>query len=225
LLATPETDVKVALLPAKPPSLAKTRLGAVLDDDDRAAIAAAMFADVLRALRTTPELDATIVITADEELAERARRDGAILVDEHTPRGLNGAVALGTETAVRLGADTVLVALSDLPLIAPADVAELLGRTPARGALVVPCKDGTGTNAIVRRPPTVLPPCFGGRSLERHVAAAERTGIACAIVRNTRIAFDLDTPEDLRVFATHESATETYREIVRRRLGALRPTI
>jgi 2-phospho-L-lactate guanylyltransferase len=225
LLATPETDVKVALLPAKPPSLAKTRLGAVLDDRDRAAIAAAMFGDVLHALRTARDLDATIVITADEQLAARARRAGAIAIDEGAPRGLNGAVALGTETAVRLGADTLLVVLSDVPLIAPADVADLLARAPARGALVVPCKDGTGTNAMLRRPPTVFPPCFGGRSLERHVAAAERTGIACAIVRNTRIAFDLDTPEDLLVFAAHESPTETYREIVRRRRRAPRPTI
>jgi 2-phospho-L-lactate guanylyltransferase len=217
--------VKVALLPAKPPSLAKTRLAAVLDDRDRMAIATAMFGDVLHALRTTADLDAIIVITADQGLTTRARNEGAIVVDEGAPRGLNGAVTLGTETAVRLGADTVLVVLSDVPLIAPADVGELLGRAPARGALVVPCKDGTGTNAILRRPPTVFPSCFGGRSLERHVTAAERASIACAIVRNTRIAFDLDTPEDLRAFATHESATETYREIVRRRVGALRPTI
>ena len=217
--------MKVALLPAKPPSLAKTRLGSVLDDRDRRAIATAMFADVLHALRTAAEIDATIVITADDGLAERARHDGAIVVDEGAPRGLNGAVALGTDTALRLGADTVLVVLSDVPLIGAADVTDLLARAPARGALVVPCKDGTGTNAMLRRPPTVFPPCFGGRSLERHVAAAERTGVACAIVRNARIGFDLDTPEDLRAFAAHASTTETYREIVRRGVVAIRPTI
>lgn len=216
--------MKVALLPAKPPSLAKTRLGSVLCDRDRMAVAAAMFGDVLRALRTTQDLDAVIVVTADADLAARARSEGAIVVPEGAPRGLNGAVAVGTETAVSLGADTVLVALSDLPLIRPDDVADLLARVPAHGALVVPCKDGTGTNAIVRRPPTVFPPCFGGRSLERHVAAAERMKVACAIVRNSRIAFDLDTPEDLRAFAAHASATETHRAIARLGAAALRPT-
>ena len=225
LLATPETDVKVALLPAKPPVLAKTRLGPVLDDRDRMAIAAAMFGDVLQALRATPGLDATIVVTADDGLATRARHDGAIVVREGAPRGLNGAVALGTETAVKLGADTVLVVLSDLPLLTPADVTDLLARAPARGALVVPCKDGTGTNAMLRRPPTIFPPCFGGRSLERHVASAERLRVACEIVRSSRIAFDLDTPEDLRAFAALASATETQREIVRLGARVLRPTV
>lgn len=217
--------VKVALLPAKPPSLAKTRLGSLLDDPDRMAIAAAMFGDVLRALRATPSLDATIVITADPELAARGRSEGAIIVDEGAPRGLNGAVGLGTEAAVGLGATTVLVVLSDLPLILSADVADLLVRAPTVGALVVPCKDGTGTNAMLRRPPTVFPPCFGGRSLERHVAAAERARVACEIVRSTRIGFDLDTPDDLRAFAAHESATETYRAIVRLGARGLPPTV
>ncbi len=217
--------VKVALLPAKLLSLAKTRLGPLLDDADRMAIAAAMFGDVLRALRATASLDATIVVTADPELAARGRSEGAIVVDEGAPRGLNGAVTLGTETALDLGATTVLVMLSDLPLVLPADVADLLVRAPAVGALVVPCKDGTGTNAMLRRPATVFPPCFGGRSLERHVAAAERTHVACEIVRSVRIGFDLDTPEDLRAFAAHESPTETYREIVRLGARARRPTI
>ena len=49
--ATQETDVKVALLPAKPLPSAKTRLGSLLDDQARMTIAGAMFADVLSALR------------------------------------------------------------------------------------------------------------------------------------------------------------------------------
>lgn len=210
--------MKFALLPAKPLPLAKTRLGTMLGATDRMRLAAAMFTDVLHALSTTRELDAVVVVTADASLAAHARRVGALVVDEGAPRGLNGAVTLGTETAVTLGARSVLVVLSDVPLVEPADVVELLRRAPERGALVVPSKEGTGTNALLRRPPGVLASCFGGRSLERHVAAAERARLACALVRNARVEFDLDTPEDLRAFAAQASATETYRELVR--LGA-----
>jgi len=210
--------VKVALLPAKPLPLAKTRLGTLLDDDERMRVAGAMFTDVLRALGAAHALDAVVVVTADMMLAARARVAGAVVVDEGTPRGLNGAVSLGTETALRLGATTVLVVLSDVPLVEAADIDELLARAPAQGALVVPSKEGTGTNAMLRQPPSVFPPCFGGRSLERHVAAAERARLPCEIVRNVRLELDLDTPEDLRTFAAHASATDTYREVLR--LGA-----
>jgi 2-phospho-L-lactate/phosphoenolpyruvate guanylyltransferase len=217
--------VKVALLPAKPLRLAKTRLGSLLPDDERMAVAAAMFTDVLRALTGSVAIDAVLVVTADPTLAAHARRNGAVVLDEGTPRGLNGAVTFGTDAAHRMGASSALVVLSDLPLLTASDVDDLMARAPARGVRVVPCKEGTGTNAILRRPPTVLPPCFGGRSLERHVGVAERHHLTCEIVRIARIEFDLDTPEDLRAFASAPSATSTHDEIVRLGLAAARPSI
>jgi 2-phospho-L-lactate guanylyltransferase len=223
--ASEELHVKVALLPAKPLSIAKTRLAAILDDADRMRVAEAMFADVLHALCTTRDLDRVIVVTADPLLAARATSSGALVIDEGAPRGLNGAVNLGTETAIRLGAAAVVVVLSDLPLIRSTDIEEIVARMPTRGALVVPCKEGTGTNAMLRRPPTVLGPCFGGRSLERHAATAERAGVACEILRNARIEFDLDTPEDLRAFAGTSGHTTATHEAVRRIGAAARPTI
>ncbi len=216
--------MKIALLPAKPLPLAKTRLASVLDAPERMRVAEAMFADVLQALASARGLDAVVVVTADPLLAARAHAAGAVLVDEGAPRGLNGAVSLGTDAAVRLGATSVLVLLSDVPLVESSDIEELLRRAPARGALVVPSKEGTGTNAMLRQPPTVFPPCFGGRSLDRHVVTAERAHIACEIVRNVRIEFDLDTPEDLRDFATRPSTTATHREVRRLGTAALRTT-
>lgn len=216
--------VKVALLPAKPLRQAKTRLGSVLDGAARMTMAAAMFGDVLAALTTATTLDRIIVVTADPTLAGQARSSGAGVVDEGEPRGLNGAVTLGTDAALRMGASSVLVVLSDIPLVQADDIDELVNRAPDRGALVVPSKEGTGTNAMLRRPPTVFGPCFGGRSLERHVVTAERQGIPCEIVRSVRIGFDLDTPEDLRAFAVHASATITHREIVRLGLAGARPS-
>lgn len=217
--------MKVALLPAKPLLSAKTRLGSLLDDQARMTLAGAMFADVLDALRGATGLDAVVVVTADATLAARAHRVGAVVIDEGAPRGLNGAVSLGTDAAVRLGASAVLVVLSDVPLVTSGDVDELLARAPRRGALVVPSKEGTGTNAMLRQPPTVFPPCFGGRSLERHVATAERADVPCEIVRSVRLGFDLDTPEDLRAFAALRSATATQRELLRLGAAAIRATV
>ena len=217
--------MKVALLPAKPLPSAKTRLGSLLDDQARMALAGAMFGDVLFALRGAASLDAVIVVTADPTLADHARSTGAIVVDEGAARGLNGAVNLGTEAAIRLGASTVLVLLSDVPLVTASDIDDLLARAPRRGALVVPSKEGTGPNAMLRQPPTVFPPCFGGRSLERHVATAERADVPCEIVRNVRLGFDLDTPEDLRAFAALRSATATQRELLRVGAAAIRATV
>jgi 2-phospho-L-lactate guanylyltransferase len=216
--------VLVALVPAKPLSLAKTRLGTLLADADRAAVTYAMFADVVAALLAATRIDRVLVVTADERLAAYARAAGAGVVDEGAPRGLNGAVVLGTDAALRQGASAVLVVLSDVPLLHAADVDELVARTPRPGVALVPSKEGTGTNAIVRSPGAAIPPCFGGRSLERHVTAAERHRLACAIWRNIPMGFDVDVPEDLATFASTESATATYREAVRLGVAPLRPS-
>ncbi len=214
----------VALVPAKPLSLAKTRLGTMLADGDRAAVTRAMFADVLDALIAATCLDRVLVVTADERLAAQARAVGAGVVDEGAPRGLNGAVALGTEAALRQGATMVLVVLSDVPLLRGTDIDELLALTPRPGVALVPSKEGTGTNAIVRSPGGIIPSCFGGRSLERHVTVAERRLLACRIWRHVRIGFDVDVPEDLAAIASAESPTATYREMVRLGVTPLRPT-
>jgi len=216
--------VNVALVPAKPLSLAKSRLAPLLGDADRMAITRAMLEDVLRALRRARLVDRVLVVTADPQLAAQARARGASVVDEGAPRGLNGAVTLATEVALDLGAASVLVVLSDLPLVTAPDVDALLARAPERGVVLVPSKEGTGTNAFLRRPGGIVPPCFGGRSLERHVSVAERQRLACTIAPDARIAFDLDTPEDLRAFAATTTATATYAEATRLGLGTLRPS-
>lgn len=215
--------MNVALLPAKPLALAKSRLAPLLADAERAAVSRAMFTDVLAALTGARSLDAIIVVTADAALADLARRAGTRIIEETAPAGLNAAVGRGTEAAVDLGASTVLVVLSDIPWLTAPDVDALCQQAPTRGALVVPSKEGTFTNALLRRPPTLFGPRFGPRSLERHVAAAERQGVPCHIVPSERLGFDVDTPDDLRTFVSVESPTATYRESVRLGLARLRP--
>src|SRR5262249_19915527 len=150
----------------------------------------------------------------DDRLAAHADGCGATVVDEGAPRGLNGAVVLGTQAAVRAGASCVLVVLSDVPLLRATDVDQLLARTPRPGVAVVPSKEGTGTNALVRCPAAVIAPCFGGRSLERHVSATERRRVACRIWRSTHVGLDIDVPADLTAFAAIASTTATYRELL-----------
>lgn len=214
----------IALLPAKPPHLAKTRLSPLLAPRDRAALSRAMFDDVLAALTGSHLLDVVIVVTADAELAEGARSLGARAVAEGSPTGLNSAVRLGTTAALELGASSTLVVLSDIPLLRPADVDELIRCAPGHGAALVPSKEGTGTNAILRRPPHVFPTFFGARSLERHVAAAADRSLPCTVLHSRRVELDIDTPEDLLVLASEESLTATYRETVRLGLAPARPT-
>ena len=86
----------------------------------------------------------------------------------------------------------------DLPLIAAEDIENILARVNDQPAIViVPSRDGTGTNAIVRTPPELFPSHFGPNSLARHLDEARRCGVPCELIHLSRIALDLDCPADL----------------------------
>jgi len=76
---------------------------------------------------------------------------------------------------------------------------------------MVPSRDGRGTNAIIRTPPTLFPSRFGPDSLRLHSGEADKLGIKPVIVSNERIALDIDEPADLAEILQSGRGTETYR--------------
>lgn len=177
-----------------------------------------MLTDVLTSVLHTPAVDRVAVVTSDPTLLALARQLGAFAVDEEYPRGLNGAVALGTEFCLRQGATALLVLLADLPLVTSEDIEWLFRQTNGGPEVIlVPCKEGDGTNAMLRVPPLIIPPCFGGPSLVAYQAEARRQRVTCRVVEVPGIAFDLDSVEDLERFAARKTEAQTYR--VLRELG------
>jgi 2-phospho-L-lactate guanylyltransferase len=99
----------------------------------------------------------------------------------------------------------------DLPLVKASDVDELLATECAAPAMmIVPSRDGTGTNAILRTPPTLFRSHFGEQSFAKHCAEARDAGAQVVIRRNPRLEMDVDDESDLRALAQWDlSGTET----------------
>ncbi len=205
--------MNVALVPVKALAWGKTRLSRLLSEGARHAVSRAMLTDVLTCLQKSSSVDKTVVVSSDATLLALAEAFGALAVDEEQPRGLNGAVSLGTNVSIHQGATALLVLLADLPLVEPSDVDLLFRHTKdvGKGVILTPCKEGDGTNALLRVPPLVMPPCFGGPSLVAHQTRARSENIPCRVVEVPHIAFDVDSVDDLQRFVAHPSDTQTYR--------------
>lgn len=203
------------LVPVKALTWGKTRLSSLLSETARHAVSQAMLIDVLTSLRQASLVERVVVVSSDSSLLALTRRLGAHALEEEYPRGINGAVQVGSEYCSRQGATALLVLLADLPLVTAEDIDFLFQQlSGAPEALLVPCKEGEGTNALLRVPPLITASCFGGGpSLERHLLAARRAGIACRVIEVPRIAFDLDSIEDLERFAARPTETQTYRTL------------
>jgi 2-phospho-L-lactate/phosphoenolpyruvate guanylyltransferase len=187
----------LAILPIKNFAEAKQRLASELTPGPRKALVEAMFYDVLVALRRSAEIDDTMVVTDDRTAQRIAGGHGAIVLDD-SDRGHSAAAAAGARGAMEQGFDRVLLIPGDCPLVSPTELDELLlRRAGSRSALIIPDRHGTGTNALLLRPPDSMMPSFGPDSRERHVASAQAAEIDYEVVEVPSLALDVDTPEDL----------------------------
>jgi 2-phospho-L-lactate guanylyltransferase len=185
----------VAVLPIKRFAHAKQRL----DLDDRAAVMREMAEGVLVALAAS-SVDATLVVTGDDDARALAVEHGAGVVEEGELRGHSAAAALGVAAALEDGARTVLLVAGDCPLLTAGDLDDLLGEhagaaTP--GVVVLADRHGTGTNGLLLTPPDAIAPAFGPGSCERHATLAAEAGLPCVVDHRVAFAVDVDTVDDL----------------------------
>lgn len=80
------------------------------------------------------------------------------------------------------------------PALQPAGSEPALRVTPS--LVIAPCRHATGTNALLMRPPGLIPFTFGPGSFAAHCAAARAVSVEPVIYRAETIAFDIDTPDD-----------------------------
>jgi 2-phospho-L-lactate guanylyltransferase len=107
--------------------------------------------------------------------------------------------------------DTVMRLPADLPIVRGSDIDELLSmELDSPGALLVPSREGTGTNAIIRTPPVLFRSRFGPNSLALHKLESAKVGVECVIVENSRIALDIDEPADLELLLESGHGTQTF---------------
>lgn len=205
--------MRALLLPIKDLKNAKKRLACVLTPEERFRLADAMLKDIVRAVRGVREADKIFVVTNYEPAMRLAEKNGWEILREERQISESDSVDAASRICEERGVTSLLRMPLDLPLIQHGDMDELLGlESEAPALVIVPSRDGTGTNALMRTPPTLFPSHFGDGSFAKHVGEAERAGTQVMIRRNPRLEMDVDDESDLRVLLQHDlSGTETGR--------------
>jgi 2-phospho-L-lactate guanylyltransferase len=203
--------MKALLIPIKDPTQAKTRLSELLSEDERRCLAWAMFEDVSRAASAACKPDRVVMVSSFAPAIERARDLGWDVLIEESQVSESASVDWASRMLGERGFDTVMRLPADLPLVQSADIDELLSvELDSPGALLAPSREGTGTNAIIRRPPALFPSRFGPNSFSLHRHEAGLVGVECVIVGNSRIALDIDEPGDVELLIESARGTMTF---------------
>src|SRR6266581_6034699 len=205
--------MRALLLPVKDLKNAKKRLMSVLTPEERFGLAEAMLADTIRAVQGVRAAERIFVVTNYGTVMDLAGENGWEVLREERQISESDSVDAASRICEERGVRSLLRVPLDLPLVQPGDIDELLNVECASPALViVPSRDGTGTNAMLRTPPTLFPSHFGNGSFAKHLAEAGRAGARLIVRRNSRLEMDVDDEADLRALLEHDlSGTETGR--------------
>ncbi|HET7474214.1 MAG TPA: 2-phospho-L-lactate guanylyltransferase [Candidatus Limnocylindrales bacterium] len=194
----PTSDAVVAIIPVGTLAGAKSRLGAVLDAEEREELALRLARTTIRAVLDATRIDTVLVVTPDDDVRALAESLGARPIRQRAG-GLNRGIDAGRDEALAAGASAVLIVPIDLPDVTPAAIDAVAATLddPARPLVaIVADRHGRGTNALLIAPPDAIEPCFGGDSHAAHVAAARAAG-ARLVELDGPLTVDLDTPDDL----------------------------
>lgn len=197
--------MRALLLPIKDLRNAKKRLTGVLTPEERFGLAEAMLADTIRAVRGVRRADKIFVVTNYEPAMCLAEENRWEILRETHQISESDSVDAASRICEERGVQALLRVPLDIPLVQATDIDELLAvECEVPVLVIVPSRDGLGTNAILRMPPALFPSHFGDGSYARHVGEAERVGARVILRRNPRLEMDVDDEGDLRALLKND---------------------
>jgi 2-phospho-L-lactate guanylyltransferase len=205
--------MRALLLPIKDLKKAKQRLAGVLTPEERFGLVQAMLVDAVRAIRNVTRAEKIFVATSYEPAMRMAHENGWEILREERQISESDSVDAASRICESRGVSGLLRLPLDIPLVQARDIDELLAiECEAPALVIVPSCHGTGTNAMLRMPPTLFPSHFGIGSFAKHVLQAENAGAHVIIRNNPRLEIDVDDETDLRMLLAQDiSGTETGR--------------
>ena len=179
-----------ALIPFKPVN-PKTRLAALLSQEEREQFARAMLEDVKAAVKDamcSPVLACSELFDSEDVQVTIADTD------------LNGTL----NAILPLNIGTAMIIMADLPLADAVSIRRVT--STAKDMAIVPGRGG-GTNVIFLKEPGKFHVDYYGTSFLKHMKIAEEAGLSVDVIDSFRLHTDIDEPEDLVELLTHGTGT------------------
>lgn len=192
----PRPSGRVVVVPVRSFADAKSRLGAILDADQRSRLAQASATNVL----TRIGIARAVVVCNDDDVVDWSRALG-VPTCQVAVSGLNQSLqaAVPRIMAERQPAEIVIVhadlafpdALAELDIVVPPGSGSSVTVVPDRH------RDGTNVLALGRN---IVPQwrfTYGPNSCHAHCEQARSLGAELRVIEHPDLGFDLDTPQDL----------------------------
>jgi 2-phospho-L-lactate guanylyltransferase len=190
------------LIPCKNLDVGKSRLSECLVPVERREFCKRLLTQTLERTVALAAPANIHVVTADPEVAAKARQYSVETLSD-PGGGLNAALNDARAAILKMEPLSALLVLPiDLPLATPDVISEFINC--AGDVVIAPDEGGTGTNLLLLRSPALkmFRFAYGSGSFAAHAVWAQADGLRIEVVRDERLAFDVDGPAQ---YATWQS--------------------
>ena len=190
-----------AIVPVKPFNRSKSRLSSILDTRQRESLSRKMLEQTLLTLKKADKISGILVISRDTKALAFARQLDVQTVQESGTPALNDALTRATKVVASWNADSVLVLAADIPLMTLDDLNGMLAlATEPEVVVIASDRHDDGTNALLVRPPALIPYRFGTHSFQHHMAEALEVGAPLRVYESPTLGLDVDIPDDFELY-------------------------
>ena len=201
-----------AIIPVKTFSKAKTRLN--LQQNCKEEICSIMLQEVLKTISNCKLVNGIVIVSKDETAIKIGRQFNAIeIFDDES--GVNNAINLADEYLSDKKFDCSVIFPQDIPIMTSFDIDTLLGFSRSTdSAIIVPSRQFNGTNALVRRPASLMQTRYdmGSYTHQMDAASTKTKNISIALIR--RMMIDIDDEYDLAFMLKQNSKPDFCNKIV-----------
>lgn len=200
-----------AIVPVKPLRRGKSRLSAILSEEERSRLNHQLFSHTLDILLQVDAVSEILIVSRDSNVLTEARDKGVRTVTENGTPELNNALRRASLFSNVFSTEGVLIVPADLPLLTPDDVTDFIAQRTAPPMIVIsPDRRCQGTNMLMIDPADLITFSFGIDSFERHCQLARSASAEVNIYENEHIALDLDVPEDYEILRSNSILPITF---------------
>jgi 2-phospho-L-lactate/phosphoenolpyruvate guanylyltransferase len=175
-----------ALIPFKPVN-PKTRLSALLNQEEREQFARAMLEDVKAAVKDA--MCSPVLVCSELFDSEDVQ---VTVIDADLNATLNSLLPLNV--------GPTMIIMADLPLADTASIRRVLSTD--KDMAIVPGRGG-GTNVIFMKEPQKFHVDYYGTSFLKHMKIAAGAGLSVDVIDSFRLHTDIDEPEDIVELLIH----------------------
>jgi 2-phospho-L-lactate guanylyltransferase len=194
--------MKAILIPVKVFAASKQRLAPYYSSQARAELAAALCHDFFGVVARARGFDRVFVVSQEVRALIWAKERGWQTIPEDKQVSESHSVDAASQFCGEAGVRLLLRLPIDIPLATAENIEAVFAAAETSPCVViVPSRDDTGTNALLRSPPTLFPSHFGPGSFALHLQEAGRCEAQVKVLNNARIASDIDEIDDLRAVA------------------------